>query len=224
MDSTAQNRENPERINTKPEQTEPRSMPRTGLSTEEMRIAALDAAEATIRRHGVERTRITDVARLVGVNHARLYRIFPDKAALLDGVSDRWLRKLEAALTEAAHGEAPVPERLSHWFLTLHRLKREKVAADPELYNAFSFAAAGERPFVARHVTFMREQLRDLIAEGMVAGYFAEGCPQAIADLVFEATYPFHHPQLVLDTLHQDREPALLATLDVLIRGLRRTQ
>ncbi len=196
-------------------------MPRTGLTQEEMRIAALDAAEATIRRHGVERTRVTDVARLVGVNHAMLYRIFPDKAALLDGVSDRWLRQLEADLTKAAQGDGPVPERLQQWFLTLHRLKRRKVGADPELYRAFSFAAEGQRPFVARHIAFMRAQLRDLMAEAMEAGNFAGADAQATADMVFEATYPFHHPQLVLDTLDQDREPALLAMLDVLTRGLR---
>ena len=195
-------------------------MPRTGLTQEEMRVAALDAAEATIRRHGVERTRVTDVARLVGVNHAMLYRIFPDKAALLDGVSDRWLRQLEAKLSDAAQGDRPVTERLQDWFLTLHRLKRRKVGADPELYRAFSFAAEGRRPFVARHIAFMREQLRDLVAEGMAAGDFVKADPQAAADLVFEATYPFHHPQLVLDTLDQDREPALTAMLNVLMRGL----
>ena len=195
-------------------------MPRTGRTLDEMRIAALDAAEATIRRHGVERTRMTDIARLVGVNHAMLYRVFPDKAALLDGVSDRWLRHLEAGLTEAATGEGPVPERLRHWFLTLHRLKRRKVGADPELYRAFSFAAEGHRPFVARHIAFMREQLRDLVAEGMDTGDFTRADPQATADLIFEATYPFHHPQLVIDTLDQDREPALLALLALLMRGL----
>ena len=196
-------------------------MPRTGRTPEEMRIAALDAAEATIRRHGVERTRMTDIARLVGVNHAMLYRVFPDKAALLDGVSDRWLRQLEAGLTKAATGDGPVPERLRDWFLALHRLKRRKVGADPELYRAFSFAAEGHRPFVARHIVFMREQLRDLTAEGMDRGDFAKADPQAAADLIFEATYAFHHPQLVIETLDQDREPALLRLLEVLMQGLR---
>jgi AcrR family transcriptional regulator len=72
-------------------------MPRTGLSHQELKLAVLDAAEATIRRHGIEKSRLVDVAKSVGVNHALLYRLFADKEALMDAVSERWLGHIDQA-------------------------------------------------------------------------------------------------------------------------------
>ena len=73
-------------------------MPRTGLSQADLKVAVLEAVEANVRRYGLERTRLVDVAKSLGVSHSALYKLFPDKQALLDEVSDRWLLHIEAKL------------------------------------------------------------------------------------------------------------------------------
>ena len=75
-------------------------MPRTGLTQAELRSAALDAAEAAIRRYGIDKCRLVDVAKQLGVSHAALYKLFRDKNALMDAVSDRWLLDTEAELAK----------------------------------------------------------------------------------------------------------------------------
>ena len=46
----------------------------------------LDAAEEMLRRHGVQKTNVVDVARALGMSHGNIYRHFPSKQALLDAV------------------------------------------------------------------------------------------------------------------------------------------
>lgn len=195
-------------------------MPRTGLSQSELRDATLDATETTIRRHGIERTRIVDVARQVGVSHAMLYRVFPDKAALLDAVSQRWLERIDAELAAVAGSADPPQRRLRDWFMALHRLKRMKISADPELYAAFSLAVEKTRPIVIAHLAATAAQIRHIVKDGIDSGAFAAGDPDAIAGRLFEATLSFHHPRLVLERIAEDRETALDELLEFLLRGL----
>lgn len=197
-------------------------MPRTGLSQDERRRAALDAAEAAIRRHGIEKSRLVDVAKKLGVSHSALYKLFRDKNALMDAVSDRWLLDTEGELARIVRRKAPAGNRLRAWFLCLHALKLEKVKADPELYAAFDLAATRARPFIERHLQVMREQLEEMLAEGMAADEFRRADPKATAGALFLGTAAFHHPRFVLESMDQDRVPQLRKVLDLLLAGLTR--
>jgi AcrR family transcriptional regulator len=195
-------------------------MPRTGLTQDELRRAALDAAEAAIRRYGIDKSRLVDVAKELGVSHSALYKLFRDKDALMDAVSDRWLQDTEADLEKIARRKAPVNKRLRDWFARLHMLKLEKVKADPELYAAFDLAATRARPFIERHLRVMRDQLERMLADGMAAGELRRADPKAIAQALFLGTAAFHHPRFVLEHMREDRVPQLRKVLDLLLAGL----
>ena len=195
-------------------------MPRTGLTQDALRRAALAAAEAAIRRYGIEKSSLVDVAKRLGVTHSALYKLFPDKNALMDAVSDRWLQDTEAELEAIARRKAPAAKRLREWFVRLHTLKREKVLADPELYAAFDRAATQARPFIERHLQVMRDQVERILAQGMAAGEFRRSTPKALAHTLFEATLAFHHPRSVLENIEDDRVPQLRKVLNLLLAGL----
>jgi AcrR family transcriptional regulator len=197
-------------------------MPRTGLTQDEFRRAALDAAEHVIRRYGIDKSRLVDVAKSLGVSHSALYKLFPDKSALMDAVSDRWLKDIETELEAIAQRKPPGAKKLRDWFVRLHVLKREKVKADPELYAAFDLAATRARPFIERHLQVMRDQLERMLAQSMAAGEFRRADPKATAQALFAGTAAFHHPRFVLEHIAQDRVPQLRKVLDLLLAGLAR--
>jgi AcrR family transcriptional regulator len=195
-------------------------MPRTGLTPADLRRAALDAAEAAIRRYGIEKASLVDVAKQLGVTHSALYKLFPDKNAFMDAVSDRWLQDTEVELDAITHRQAPAAKRLREWFVRLHTLKRDKVLADPELYAAFDRAATRARPFIERHLQVLRDQLKSILTQGMAAGEFQRSNPKALAHTLFEATLAFHHPRSVRENLAHDRVPQLRKVLDLLLAGV----
>jgi AcrR family transcriptional regulator len=200
-------------------------MPRTGWTTDELRSKALDAAERVIRLNGYDRSKLTDVARELGISHAALYKHFDSKEALLDAVTARWLARIDAGLTAVAKGPGSVSARLRDWFLTLHRLKREKIMADPELFRAFDSSTFKLSPAASSHLAYMHAQLGALIAEGIASGELQPGDPAQIAARLFEASLAFHHPRLVAERLDQDeardREAQLGQLLDLLLAGLK---
>ncbi|MHB8463563.1 MAG: TetR/AcrR family transcriptional regulator [Acidimicrobiales bacterium] len=73
-------------------------MPTVTLDTED-RI--LDAAEACLRRLGLRRASMGDVAMHAGLSRGSLYRYFPDRSALVDAVLERVADRFVAASTVA---------------------------------------------------------------------------------------------------------------------------
>ncbi|MBM9578521.1 TetR family transcriptional regulator [Leptospira sp. 201903070] len=196
-------------------------MPRTGLTPEELYKKALDSTEAEIRKNGVERLKLTDIARDLKVSHAALYKFFSDKQSLLDEVSKRWLDRIDRELERISAKEEPVDSILKEWFLKLHSLKREKILADPRLFTAFNLSAEKTRPFVVSHLATMANLLEDLVSRGMQAGTFHCSSAKEGARILFEGTASFHHPRLVLESIEVERTPLLEVLLETLISGLK---
>ncbi|AOP35202.1 TetR family transcriptional regulator [Leptospira tipperaryensis] len=196
-------------------------MPRTGLTPEELYNKALDSTETEIRKNGVERLKLTDIARDLKVSHAALYKFFSDKQSLLDEVSKRWLDRIDRELERISAKEEPVDGILREWFLKLHSMKREKILVDPRLFTAFNLSAEKTRPFVVSHLSTMSRLLEDLISKGMKSGMFHCSSPKEGARILFEGTAAFHHPRLVLESIEEERTPLLEALLETLLSGLK---
>ncbi|RYG63607.1 TetR/AcrR family transcriptional regulator, partial [bacterium] len=145
-------------------------MPRTGLSPAELKERAIDLTEERIRRDGVDRVRLADIARDLSISHVALYKHFPDKAALLDAATLRWLEALQTELSEFATGPRPIGVRLPAWFRAYYRLHWERVVSDPAAYRAFDAAFENKSPSVLAYKEEIDRQLEGLIKEAMEAG------------------------------------------------------
>lgn len=198
-------------------------MPRTGLTPTEIRQKAITVAEANIRTYGFEKFRLVDIAKQLGIAHTSLYNHFPDKAALLDAVSEKWVTMVDAELAAIAARKPISTETyltlLTELFTTLHRRKREKVSTDPELYKAFDSAAEEHKAFIATHLHNVHAAISTLV-ENAVRHEELTGSPEAIRALLIEATRGFTHPKLVAEMLAADRIPILQQLLHAIFTGL----
>ena len=91
----------------------------------------LEVTEDVLRRFGLAKATVVDVARALDVSHGSVYRHFPSKASLRDAVAKRWLDRLNAPLQEIAESTGPAPARLERWLRTLFSLKRRRSATIP---------------------------------------------------------------------------------------------
>lgn len=199
-------------------------MPRTGLGPEELRSAILDAAEKIIRRHGVARTRLVDIAGSIGVHHSLLYRSFHDKAELIDAVAARRLASLRNRVARGIEPGGPVVRRIKNWFVLVHGLMSEWSRSDPELFDLYRTALTEGRAVAHDHDTQMRWQLTKLVAEAIQNGEFNEADPLDVAMLLFDATALFHGPGPVVqpdsDIPSNAGKERLAKLLDIMIAGL----
>lgn len=107
--------------------------------TDDTTARILDAALASIAEYGVTKTTLEDIAREAGCSRATVYRYFPGKRALLDGIVDAEVRRLARSLDDAARSARTLEDvvvallyRAGLEFAD-HAALRHVLAVEPEL-------------------------------------------------------------------------------------------
>src|SRR5271169_5413722 len=108
----------------------------------------LEATEDVLRRFGLAKATVVDVARALDVSHGSVYRHFPSKASLRDAVAKRWLERANAPLQKIAEAPGPAAARLERWLRALFAIKHKKVCDDPEMFATYQALAREARDVV----------------------------------------------------------------------------
>jgi len=180
----------------------------------------LEATEDVLRRFGLAKATVVDVARALDVSHGSVYRHFPSKASLRQAVAKRWLDRANAPLQKIAESTGPAPARLEKWFRTMFEIKYKKVCDDPEMFKTYLTLAQEACEAVKAHKERLVDQVAHILSDGVKQGAFQVADVKASARAVFDATIRYHHPA------HSDewKDPAQAARIDallaLLLRGL----
>ncbi|MEH2313284.1 MAG: TetR family transcriptional regulator [Nostoc sp.] len=180
----------------------------------------LDAAEEVLRRYGLAKATVVDVARFLEVSHGTIYRHFPSKAALRDAVAERWLHRVSTPLAAIAEEQGSAVERLRRWFEQLITLKRQKVLSDPELFATYSAIAQEARGVVQAHIDELVKQVTAIVESGISSNEFKVTDPQVAAKAVFQAMVRFHHPAHASEWSHPDIDTDFAQVWRLIIAGL----
>ena len=173
----------------------------------------LEVTEDVLRRFGLAKATVVDVARALDVSHGSVYRHFPSKASLRDAVAKRWLDRVNAPLERIAEGTGPAPARLERWLRGLCATKQKKVCDDPEMFATYLTLAREARDVVKAYKEGLIDQIAHILSDGVKQGAFQVADVKASARAVLDATCRYHHPA------HADEwnDPALAARLDALL-------
>ena len=184
----------------------------------------LEVTEDVLRRFGLAKATVVDVARALDVSHGSVYRHFPSKASLRQAVAKRWLDRVSAPLEKITEASGPAPERLERWLRTLCAAKQKKVSDDPEMFATYLTLAREACTAVKAHKEGLIDQIATIMSDGVKQGVFEVADIKASARAVFDATVRYHHPA------HADewKDPALATRFDALValllRGLEAPQ
>ena len=180
----------------------------------------LEVTEDVLRRFGLAKATVVDVARALDVSHGSVYRHFPSKASLREAVAKRWLDRVKAPLEKIAQEQGPAPAKLERWLRALFAAKYRKVCDDPEMFATYLTLAREACGAVKAHKESLVDQVAHILAEGVEQGAFAVTDVKTSARAIFDATIRYHHPA------HSEEwsDPALPARVDalltLLLRGL----
>lgn len=152
----------------------------------------LMATEETLRRFGVAKTSVTDVAKVLQVSHGTIYRHFKSKVELLEGVTAKWLEeKIIHPLSAVC--KDPSLQGVKHirtYIQTLIEQKHYYAREDAEMFEMYAKVTAESTDLIARHLEQIFTQLTEIILRN---GNLSEE-PAKLARAVFHATSRFHHP------------------------------
>ncbi|MDX1959322.1 MAG: TetR family transcriptional regulator [Leptospiraceae bacterium] len=196
-------------------------MPKTGLTSEEIKLKAIELAEKRIRKFGFEKVHLIDVAKDLGISHAALYQHFPDKSSLFESVTNQWLVSMDLKLENILKLKKSAKDLIVLWFLTLHKLKKEKVSLDPELYKAFDSAVEENKVCVQNHLSNTNRQLSELVSRAMDEGSIKKNSVTKVVEILFLSTLAFHYPKIVAMNLEKNQLKQLKEILNLVLKGLK---
>jgi AcrR family transcriptional regulator len=180
----------------------------------------LEVTEDVLRRFGLAKATVVDVARALDVSHGSVYRHFPSKASLREAVAKRWLDRVSAPLAKIAEASGPAPARLERWLRALFAAKHKKVCDDPEMFATYMMLAREAREVVQAHKDGLVDQIAHILSDGVKQGTFHVTDVKASARAVFDATLRFHHPAHSEEWSNPALSERIDALLALLLRGL----
>ena len=180
----------------------------------------LEVTEDVLRRYGLTKATVVDVARALDVSHGSVYRHFPSKASLRQAVAKRWLDRANAPLQKIAESSGPAPARLEKWLRTMFEIKYKKVSEDPEMFQTYLTLAREACEVVQAHKDRLVGQVAHILSDGIKQGVFQIADPHMTARAVFDATTRYHHPAHSDDWSDPQTPARIEALLGLLLRGL----
>jgi AcrR family transcriptional regulator len=166
-------------------------------TTEETRAAILTAAEELFRRVGYAKTAVADIAEVLRMSSANIYRYFPSKSAINNAICDRLMATLEIEMQAAVARPGTAAARLRDLILTLNRRHRELFTRERRVHDMVEAAMAENWASIEAHISTSERFAADLIRDGIATGEFGPGDAEALGTTVIGACCSLLHPTVI---------------------------
>jgi AcrR family transcriptional regulator len=179
----------------------------------------LVVAERLFREIGYQKTTVADIAKVLRMSPANVYRFFDSKKAIHEGVARTLMGGVEDAAQAIASRPGPAASRLRELITTIHRMNCERYVGDAKLHEMVEIAMEESWEVCVAHMERITETIGGVIAEGAASGEFwAPDVPLA-AMCTCTAMMKFFHPQMIAQTANKPG-PSLDQMIDFVLAGL----
>src|SRR5579864_6027606 len=86
----------------------------------------LAVAERLFREIGYQKTTVADIAKVLRMSPANVYRYFDSKKAIHEGVARRLMGEVEIEAESIANKPGPAADRMRELLTTVHRVNSER--------------------------------------------------------------------------------------------------
>ncbi len=132
----------------------------------------LVVAERLFREIGYQKTTVADIAKLLRMSPANVYRFFDSKKAIHEGVAHTLMGGVEDAAQVIAARPGPAAGRLRELILTIHRMNTERYVGDSKLHEMVEIAMEESWEVCVAHMERITETIASVIADGAASGEF----------------------------------------------------
>jgi AcrR family transcriptional regulator len=185
---------------------------------DERRKQIMQTAVDIFARRGLAATKISDIAKAVGMSQGLVYHYFSSKEELFDAIVEQGLHKSIGLAKRTLELELSPWEKLEY----IASYMVGSITEQPQGYMIVIQASASEttsapiKELLVEHGNLYRDTFRRLVIEGQELGQVAEGDPDELVTLFFLC---FQGLALELDRLKQ--APISKVTASTLLRILK---
>lgn len=176
-------------------------------------------AERLFREIGYQKTTVADIAKLLRMSPANVYRFFDSKKAIHAGVARRLMGEVEDVAEVIAAKSWPAAERLRELLTTVHHMNVERYVGDSKLHEMVAIAMEEDWDVCKTHIERIATITADVIAQGAASGEFQVADVRTAALCTCSAMVRFFHPQMIAQMADKPG-PTLDQMIDFVLVGL----
>jgi AcrR family transcriptional regulator len=179
----------------------------------------LEVAERLFREIGYQKTTVADIAKMLRMSPANVYRFFDSKKAIHEGVARSLMGEVEIEAQRIADTPGPAAPRLRELLTTVHRMNCERYIGDAKLHEMVAVAMEESWEVCVAHVEHITETIGAVIGQGMASDEFERADVPLAAMCACTAMIRFFHPQIIAQSAHKPG-PSLDQMIDFILAGL----
>src|ERR1700716_4451494 len=179
----------------------------------------LVTAERLFREIGYQKTTVADIAKVLRMSPANVYRFFDSKKAIHEGVARTLMGGVESAAEDIAAGHGPAASRLRELMTTIHRMNCDRYIGDSKLHEMVEIAMEESWEVCVAHMERITQTIGAVIAEGAASGEFEAPDVPLAAMGACTAMMRFFHPQMIAQCANKPG-PSLDQMIDFVLAGL----
>jgi AcrR family transcriptional regulator len=179
----------------------------------------LVVAERLFREIGYQKTTVADIAKLLRMSPANVYRFFDSKKSIHEGVARHLMGEVEDVAQHIAAGQGPIAQRLRELLSTIHRMNSERYVGDSKLHEMVAIAMEESWDVCVAHMERITTTIAQVIAEGAASGEFHAPDVPLAAMCACSAMMRFFHPQMIAQCADKPG-PTLDQMIDFVLAGL----
>ena len=179
----------------------------------------LVAAERLFRQIGYQKTTIADIAKVLRMSPANVYRFFDSKKAINEGVARGLMGEVEVAAHAIVIRPGPAADRLRELLTTVHRMNSERYVGDSKLHEMVAIAMQESWQVCVAHMQIITESIVGIIAQGVASGEFEAPDVPLAAECTCTAMIRFFHPQMIAQTANKPG-PSIDQMIDFILASL----
>ncbi|WP_438274107.1 TetR/AcrR family transcriptional regulator [Nitrobacter sp.] len=179
----------------------------------------LVVAERLFREIGYQKTTVADIAKVLRMSPANVYRFFDSKKAIHQGVARRLMGEVEDAAEAIGAAPGPATQRLRELLSTIHHMNSERYVGDAKLHEMVAIAMEQDWDVCKAHMEDIAATIGGVIAQGAASGEFEAPDVRLAALCTCTAMMRFFHPQMIAQSVDKPG-PTLDQMIDFVLAGL----
>jgi AcrR family transcriptional regulator len=186
---------------------------------QDTRERILVVAERLFREIGYQKTTVADIAKMLRMSPANVYRFFDSKKAIHEGVARSLMGGVEVEAQRIANMPGPAAPRLRELLTTIHRMNSERFVGDSKLHEMVAVAMEESWEVCLAHIQRLTESIGAVIGQGMASGEFEKADVPLAALCTCTAMVRFFHPQIIAQSALKPG-PSIDQMIDFILAGL----
>src|SRR3954463_12763139 len=179
----------------------------------------LVVAERLFREIGYQKTTVADIAKVMRMSPANVYRFFDSKKSIHEGVARSLMGEVEQAAQTIAAQPGPAAARLRELMTSIHHMNAERYVGDSKMHEMVAIAMEEDWDVCVAHMQLITETIGSVIAQGAASGEFEVKDVPLAAMCAFSGMIRFFHPQMIAQCATKPG-PTIDEMIDFIIAGL----